>query len=120
MKLQVEGDRLKINLSFLEKLLTLQFNYSFDIPLTHIQQVSTDKPSTSGLQYRMPGTEIPGLLAAGTYYSDRGREFWYVTSDRHYLVLELRHEFYQKIVLTSEQNETWATTIRRQLEKSSV
>lgn len=28
MKLQIEGDRLKINLTFLEKLLALQFNYA--------------------------------------------------------------------------------------------
>jgi len=113
MNLQIEGDRLKVNLSFLEKLLTLQFNYAFEIPLEHIQQVTTEKPSNSGLQYRLPGTAIPGLLKAGTYYSDRGKEFWYVTSDRHYLVLDLQNEFYQKVVLTLEQNEMWAERLSR-------
>ncbi|MBD2060268.1 hypothetical protein H6F88_30450 [Oculatella sp. FACHB-28] len=107
MNLQIEGDRLKINLTFLEKLLALQFNYAFEIPLAQIEQVSTEKPS-SRLQYRMPGTAIPGLFAAGTYYSDRGREFWYVTGDRHYLVLDLKDEFYQRVVLSLDQNETWA------------
>ncbi|NJO73737.1 MAG: hypothetical protein HC833_08235 [Leptolyngbyaceae cyanobacterium RM1_406_9] len=115
MNLQIEGDRLKINLSFLEKLLTLQFNNTFEIPLEHIERVSTEKPSASGLKYRMPGTEIPGLIAAGTYYSDRGREFWYVTGDRHYLLLDLKEEFYQKIVLTLEQNETWAERLSTQI-----
>lgn len=107
MNLQVEGDRLKINLTFLEKLLAVQFNYAFEIPLTHIERVSTEKPS-SRLQYRMPGTKILGLLTAGTYYSDRGREFWYVTSDRHYLVLDLKDEFYQRVVLSLDKNEIWA------------
>jgi hypothetical protein len=108
MNLQIEGDRLKVNLSFLEKLLTLQFNYAFEIPLEHIERVTTEKPSGSGLQYKLPGTAIPGLLKAGTYYSDRGREFWYVTGDRHYLVLELKDEFYQRVVLSLDQNEAWA------------
>jgi hypothetical protein len=58
-----------------------------------------------------PGTFLPGAIKAGTYYTPRGREFWYVTKDKDYLVLELQDEPFKKIILTLEQNQLWVQRI---------
>ncbi len=114
MHLKLEGDRLQIQLSPWEKLWALQFNYSFDIPLSHIEQISTQKPDATGIEYRLPGTHVPGLIKAGTYHRDGDREFWYVTSDRHILTLDLKDEYYQRIVLTVNNNQYWLEQINQQ------
>ena len=33
-------------------------------------------------EIKAPGTSIPGLIKAGTFYSNRGKEFWYVTKGK--------------------------------------
>jgi hypothetical protein len=38
---------------------------------------------------RMPGTEIPGLLAAGTFYKN-GRNFWDVSNKKNAIVITPR------------------------------
>ena len=107
MNLLIEQDKLIIELDFWEKLWSLQFHTPFAVPLAHIQAVSTTTPQSGWSDWRLPGTHIPGVIKAGTYYSDRGREFWYVTRDRDYLTLELQNEFYKRIILTVDDHQAW-------------
>jgi hypothetical protein len=41
---------------------------------------------------RMPGTNIPGVLTAGTFYQDGKRVFWDVHNPENTVVIELKHE----------------------------
>ena len=113
MNLAINDERLKIGLSLWEKIWAAQFNHRFEIPLTHIEQVSAKAPQVNWWDVRLPGTLLPGVIKAGTYYTNQGREFWYVTSDKNFLTLELSHEFYQKVVLTIKENEFWIESINR-------
>jgi hypothetical protein len=54
---------------------------------------------------------LPGVIKTGTYYTDQGKEFWYVTQDRNYLILELKDEPYKRIILTLNNNESWQQTL---------
>lgn len=119
MELKLEGDRLHLDLNFWEKLWALQFNHSFEIPVAHIRQVSTDPLSDRAFDLRLPGTQVPGILKAGTYYHNGQREFWYVEGDRPYLTLELEDEFYKRLVLSVEQPQTWAAQIAQRLQNVS-
>ncbi|WP_158727754.1 MULTISPECIES: hypothetical protein [unclassified Flavobacterium] len=47
---------------------------------------------------RMPGTEIPGLLAAGTFYKN-GRNFWDVSNKKNAIVITLREHYYKKLFI---------------------
>ncbi|OUD34187.1 hypothetical protein [Flavobacterium sp. FPG59] len=47
---------------------------------------------------RMPGTEIPGLLAAGTFYKN-GRNFWDVSNKKNALIITLREHYYKKLII---------------------
>ncbi len=40
----------------------------------------------------MPGTSIPGVLTAGTFYHDSKRVFWDVHNPENTVVIELKDE----------------------------
>ena len=53
---------------------------------------------------RMPGTEIPGLIAAGTFYKN-GRNFWDVSNKKNAIVITLRDHYYNKLIIEVENPE---------------
>jgi hypothetical protein len=116
MQLLLTEQDLRIDLDLWERIWAVYFNADLVIPLAHITQVSTQPPTSDWRDVRLPGTFVPGVIKAGTYYTPRGKEFWYVTRGDSYLTLELNNEFYQKIVLTLGESQRWAERIdqRRQ------
>jgi len=108
MQLSIKNNKFCIELNFWEKLWSLQFSHTWEIPLNHIERVSTTAPSSDWKEIKLPGTFVPGVIKAGTYYTERGREFWYVIDDKNYLTLDLKDEFYRRVILTVEQNQLLA------------
>jgi hypothetical protein len=49
--------------------------------------------------FRLPGTQIPGLLTAGTFYQHDGAVFYDVRNPERTIVLELEHEHYKRLVV---------------------
>ena len=47
----------------------------------------------------MPGTNIPGVLTAGTFYQDGKRVFWDVHNPENTVVIELRDERYNELIV---------------------
>jgi hypothetical protein len=47
----------------------------------------------------MPGTNIPGVLTAGTFYQDGRRVFWDVHNPDNTVVIELRDERYNELIV---------------------
>lgn len=111
MNLSTIANTLRIELEWYEQLWAFNLQNSFEIPFERITSVTTDEPPSSWTEIRAPGTFLPGVIKAGTYYTPRGKEFWYVTKDKDYLVLELRDESFKKIILTLDQNQSWAQRI---------
>ncbi len=112
MKLEISDGTLKIDLGDLEKVLDVRGG--FEIPLENIVKAGTEAHRTGWRETRAPGTHLPGAIKAGTYYTPRGREFWYVT-EKGVLVLELEHESYTRIVLSMDGNKEWAERINEAL-----
>jgi hypothetical protein len=110
VKLNIHNNRLKITFSATEKILSLKD--SFAIPLEHIAAITTAAPRTGWSDVRAPGTYLPGIIKAGTYYTRRGKEFWYVRRKKGYLILELKNEPYKRVILSIERNNYWADIIR--------
>ncbi|MDI1304542.1 MAG: hypothetical protein PSX42_06825 [bacterium] len=48
--------------------------------------------------FRMPGTEIPGIITAGTFYK-KGRNFWDVMNKKNALIVELKDNYYKKLII---------------------
>jgi hypothetical protein len=47
----------------------------------------------------MPGTNIPGVLTAGTFYQDGKRVFWDVHNPDNTVVIGLRDERYNELIV---------------------
>ena len=54
--------------------------------------------------FRMPGTEIPGIITAGTFYK-KGRNFWDVMNKKNSLIVELKDSYYKKLIIEVENPE---------------
>ena len=111
MNFSIVDNKLRIDLDWYEQLWAFTWDKTFEIPLVHIENATTNEPPSSWTEIRAPGTFLPGVIKAGTYYTPRGKEFWYVTKDRDYLVLEMRDESFKKMIFTLDQSQWWVEQI---------
>lgn len=91
MNLSINNEKLQIEFTLKEQLLAVRWHKVWQIPLAHITQVTTAKPQSNWKEIRAPGSFIPGVVKAGTYYTNRGQEFWYVDRKTDYLTIELQN-----------------------------
>jgi hypothetical protein len=119
MKLNLENDNLIIDLEWYEKFWAVTLNKQIQIPLSHIvgvaslkeNRVSTTEPSSNWSDLRAPGSFLPGIIKAGTYYTKQGKEFWYAVADKNYLTLELHDEPYRRLIITIPDNIYWYNSL---------
>jgi hypothetical protein len=113
MQLTLEADELQIKLTRMERFWAVHLGQTITVPLTQIRAVTTDTPQTNWQEIRSPGTAVPGLIKAGTYYYDRVRSFWYTQPKKPVLTLELAPDaYYRKIVLAIDDNLDWRDRIQ--------
>jgi hypothetical protein len=74
---------------------------SLEIPLVHITGVRADPEAAGGWYHgmRMPGTNVPGVITAGTFYQDGKRVFWDVHHPEKTIVIDLHDERYNELVV---------------------
>ena len=118
MQLSLDGDTLRIELSLWQKLLAVHFA-TLEIPLAHIQAVGTEQVKTRWSELRWPGTFIPGLLKAGTYWRDGQKNFWCVTRGQPILRLILNDEYFSSLSLGLKDNDHWVSEISGRLTTQS-
>jgi hypothetical protein len=77
------------------------FKSLLEIPLAHISEIRADPAIAHGWWHglRMPGTHIPGVLTAGTFYQDGKRVFWDVHNPENTVVIELKDERYNELIV---------------------
>ena len=62
----LKGDRLEVKIGPWEAVMALQG--SFSVPLANVRGATEDSNYiNSGIGFRSPGTEVPGLVVKGTY-----------------------------------------------------
>ena len=74
---------------------------SLEIPLIHIASVRADPEVARGWYHgiRMPGTNVPGVITAGTFYQDGKRVFWDVHHPEKTIVIDLHDERFNELVV---------------------
>ncbi len=72
-----------------------------EIPLTHVVGAEVDPQVAQGWRkgIRAPGTHVPGVITAGTFYQDGERVFWYVHDPERSVVIQLKDERYARLVI---------------------
>ena len=114
MELTLSNTIFTLSLEGHEQLWAAHIGKTIQIPIHTVVQFSTSTPDDLWKGIRAPGTFVPGLIRAGTYYTTKGREFWYVTRQSGPLIqtkvltLDLAQtEYYKRIVLSVENPEMW-------------
>lgn len=121
MNLIINGRTVEIQLTVLERLWACHISGQIEVPLEDILSVKRDRPDTLWwTEIRAPGTHLPGLFKAGTYYTERGREFWYVHTEQPSLWLDISDCYYRRIVLGSALAEQWRSQIQSSLDCIAV
>jgi hypothetical protein len=77
------------------------FKRSLTIPLAHVAgaHLATEEARKSWHGWRVPGTHMPGLITAGTYYDSSGRVFWDVCNPARAIEILLHDDRYARLVV---------------------
>lgn len=99
VEFSVVGNSLLIQVHGFDKVWA--FTGSLEIPLMHITTIRADPTIARGWWhgFRVPGTNVPGVLTAGTFYQHGKRVFWDVHNPENTVVLELRDERYNELIV---------------------
>lgn len=109
---QIDGDRVIFRVEGSDKLWALRSQ--LEIPLAHITGVQIDPDQARGWWHglRVMGTNIPGVLAAGTFLSQGGLVFWDVHDPARTLIVSLAHEHYKKLIIETADPQATAALLQ--------
>jgi hypothetical protein len=95
----IEDGRVLFDVQGIDKLWALRSR--LEIPLAHIVEIEHD-PATVGRWwhgFKIIGTDVPGLFAAGTFYYRGELVFWDVSDPESTVIVSLDHERYKKLIV---------------------
>jgi len=77
------------------------FKSSLEIPVVHIAGVRADSEVARRRRHgvRMLGTNVPGVITAGTFYQDGRRMFWDVHHPDKTIVIDLHDDRFNQLVV---------------------
>lgn len=100
VELSIAEGKLTLHVKGADKLWA--FKSSLEIPLVHLAGVGpANQDVTHGWWHgiRMPGTNLPGVITAGTFYQDGKRVFWDVHNPEKTIVIDLHDERYNQLIV---------------------
>jgi hypothetical protein len=109
---QLNGDRVTFRVHGTHKLWA--FRSELDIPLNHVIGVDVD-PQQVGVWwhgFKLIGTDVPGLFAAGTFLYHGELVFWDVRHPEQTIIVSLDHERYKKLILEVENPASTSAMLR--------
>jgi hypothetical protein len=109
------SDRVVFEVEGLDKLWALRSR--LEIPLTHVVNAEFD-PDQVGRWWhgwKLMGTDVPGLFAAGTFYYHGELVFWDVHDPARTIIVSLDHERYKKLIVEVAEPETVVTHLQTAL-----
>ena len=113
--LSVAEGKLTLHVRGTDKILA--FKSTLEIPLIHIAGVRADPEVARGWWHgiRMPGTNVPGVITAGTFYQDGKRVFWDVHHPEKTIVIDLHDERFNALIVEVADPEAAVKLIRNAL-----
>ncbi len=73
------------------------------IPVDNIIDAHQDTESIKGWQgWRFPGTSIPSIITAGTFYKEGNKIFWDASNIENCIIVNLKDEDYQQLIIEVE------------------
>ena len=98
-RIEIAGTDLIVHVEGFDKYFALKSELR--VPLAHVAGVehADDEARTWFHGFRAPGTNIPGVLTAGTFHHHEGRVFWDVHNADGAIAILLHDETYAKLVV---------------------
>ena len=95
----IEDDRAVFNVEGAHKLWA--FKSRVEIPLAHIASVEINHDQVRGWWhgFKLVGSDMPGLFAAGTFYYHGELVFWDMVHLEKTIIVSLEHERYKKLIV---------------------
>lgn len=111
--ISVSNDRIHFDVEGIDRMWALRSQLEF--PLSHIRSVRVDPEAAKGWWHgiRLWGSNIPGILTAGTFYQNGRVVFYDVHDPLRTIVIELDHEHYDRMVVEVEEPEVEAKKVER-------
>jgi hypothetical protein len=99
VEISVSAGQVRLEVKGLDKLWA--FKGTLEIPVAHIRGARVDTDIARGWWkgIRAPGTSIPGVIRAGTFYQDGKRVFWDVHHPEKTIVIDLHDETYDQLIV---------------------
>ena len=115
VKPQIMDGVLHLEVEGMDKFWALKSRLS--IPLEHISSLRLDTEVVKEWWhgFRLPGSNIPGILTAGTFYQAGKRVFWDIHHPQEAVILSLNHESYDELVIEVENPESFVAEMRSQM-----
>jgi hypothetical protein len=107
----VQGDRITFEVEGWDKFWALKSR--LEMPLDHVKGARVDEEAAKGWWHgvRLGGSDLPGVITAGTFYR-KGRLVFYDThKPENTIVVDLDHENYDQLILQVRNPETAVKTI---------
>jgi hypothetical protein len=114
-EVELAEDTLSIHVLGMDRLWALRSH--LEIPLSHVAGAEADPEVTrrwwQGI--RSGGTQVPGVITAGTFHQEGERVFWDVHDPEKAIVIRLRDEKYARLIIEVEDPPTTVAAIRAAL-----
>jgi hypothetical protein len=104
-------DLIRFEVEGIDKMWALRSSLEF--PVSHIRSVRVDPDAASGWWHgiKLWGSNIPGILTAGTFYQNGRVVFYDVHDPQRTIVIELDHEHYDRMIVEVADPEAEKTKI---------
>ncbi len=118
IELSIEGEDLLVKLSGWSRIWALKSELR--VPLREV--VAVRRATKLGLWpqgLRLPGTQLPGVIAAGSYWWRGDWEFWSVRHPQNAIVINTARKKYRRIVIEVAKPDETLRRLQHKLAKSS-
>lgn len=112
VEIQVKDGELIVEVKGFHRLLALKRSVRF--PVKSLRAVRHDPSAAAGFWkgLRLPGTHLPGVIIAGTFYKGGQRHFYDVRRKERTIVLELVDAPYDRVIVEVEDPDREVSKLR--------
>ena len=116
-EVELARDALIVHVRGMDRLWALRSR--LEIPLAHVVNAEADPELARGWWQgiRSGGTQVPGVITAGTFHQEGERVFWDVHDPEKTVVIRLKDERYSRLVIEVEDPPSTAAAIRERLDE---
>lgn len=117
VKPTITSDTLLLDIEGADKVWSLKSH--LELALSHITGVNTDVDVVNQWYHglKSPGTSIPHVITAGTFYQDGKRVFWDIHHPEKAVIITLEDEIYSELVIEVENPDIFVEQLRRAIGK---